>query len=204
MGIAKELRTRIEPVNGWVKLQCHRCQRDIWKMPSDANKKKHFCSKLCRNETPLIRLMKWVNKYQGTEPTECWLYDRMLNEDGYGHIKMNGKTERANRASWMVFNGPIPDGLLVLHKCIGTPNCINPDHLYLGDQKQNIDDCIRQGRKVVLRGEDHASSVLTEDAVREIRPLKGVVSSEELAIKYGCSKSAIHGVWYGQNWKHVK
>lgn len=204
MRTAPQIRTSLVPVDGWVKFNCARCKRELWKTPYEAKKKIHYCSKECRNETPEIRLMKSFVRRDGSDPTQCWIWTKKVNHSGYGMLKANKKTVMAHRLSWEMHRGPIPEGMLALHKCIGTPSCINPDHLYLGDQKQNIDDCIRQGRKVVLRGEDHASSVLTEDAVREIRPLKGIVSSEELAIRFGCSKSAIHGVWYGQNWKHVK
>lgn len=205
MRTAPQIRTSLTPVDGWVKFNCPRCQRELWKTPYEAkSKKQHYCSKLCKNETPLIRLMKGVVKHQGTEPTECWLFNKMLNKDGYGHIKMNGNNERANRASWTLLNGAIPEGLLVLHKCIGTRSCINPDHLYLGTFMDNNRDTIEQGRKVTLRGDDNPCSILTEEEVREIKPLKGVVASSVLSMKYGCSRSAIHNIWYGHNWKHVK
>lgn len=119
-------------------------------------------------------------------------------------MKMNGEHVRANRASWILHKGEIPDGVMVLHKCIGTPQCVNPDHLYLGDALQNARDCIDQGRKVTLRGDDNPISILTEAQVREIKPLKGITPSSELAVKYKCSRSAIHNIWYGHNWKHVK
>jgi len=204
MRIAPQIRTSLTPVDGWVKFNCPRCQRELWKTPYEAKKKTHYCSKECKNETPLIRLMKGVMKHQGSEPTECWLFSKNINKDGYGHIKMNKKTIRANRASWILHHGDIPPGMLVLHKCIATPNCVNPDHLYLGDAMRNVQDCIEQGRKVVIRGEQHRFHILTEEQVREIRPLKGVTPSAELALKYQCSRSAIHGIWYGYNWKHVK
>lgn len=204
MRTTPQIRTSLTPVDGWVKFNCPRCQRELWKTPYEAKKKTHYCSKECKNETPLIRLLKHCRKHQGTEPTECWLYERHMNEDGYGQIKVDGKTTRANRTSWVLHRGDIPPGMLVLHKCIGTRACVNPDHLYLGDQLQNVKDCMDQGRKVTRRGDDNPISILTEAQVREIKPLKGVIPSVELAVKYKCSRSAIHNIWYGHNWKHVK
>lgn len=204
MRTAPQIRTSLVPVDGWVKFNCPRCNKELWKTPYEAKKKVHYCSKLCRNETPEIRLMKGIVKRDGSEPTQCWMFEHLLSDSGYGRLKVGGKMIHAHRLSWEIHRGPIPEGMLVLHKCIATRPCVNPDHLYIGSQQDNIDDVYRQGRQNPVRGEKAPWAVLTEAQVLEIKPLKGVIPSKELADKYKCSRSAIHHIWYGYNWKHVK
>lgn len=79
------------------------------------------------------------------DPDSCWHWREYKTTNGYGTFCHNGKTVRAHRYSYEQNFGPIPKGMFVLHKC-HNPGCVNPDHLYLGDQKQNMRDCIRSGR----------------------------------------------------------
>lgn len=71
----------------------------------------------------------------------CWLWTLRKNEHGYGTI--NGAL--AHRCVWASIIGPIPDGMCVLHKC-DVPACINPEHLYIGTQLDNIRDRTKRGR----------------------------------------------------------
>lgn len=79
----------------------------------------------------------------------CWLWAGCLNQDGYGRVGMKRagrvKMVAAHRLSYEAFHGPIDAGLWVLHKC-DTPTCVNPNHLFLGDVKDNMADCSRKGR----------------------------------------------------------
>lgn len=68
------------------------------------------------------------------------------NPDGYGRLRVDGKKVLAHRASYEEFNGAITDGLLVCHSC-DTPSCINPDHLFLGTDKDNFHDSLNKGRR---------------------------------------------------------
>ena len=80
------------------------------------------------------------------EPTSgCWLWKRAINSAGYGLIGKEGKLYTAHRISWELHNGPIPEGIQVCHKC-DVKYCVNPDHLFLGTQKDNMDDAVRKGR----------------------------------------------------------
>jgi hypothetical protein len=70
---------------------------------------------------------------------------KALHRQGYGKHFAKGKTIIAHRWAWEIVNGPIPDGLLVCHKCDVT-SCVNPDHLFIGTQKENLKDCRDKGR----------------------------------------------------------
>lgn len=75
----------------------------------------------------------------------CWEWQKYKNEWGYGRLRHNGKKVLAHRASYEVFKGDFDKNLLVCHSC-DNPSCVNPDHLFLGTNKDNVDDCISKGR----------------------------------------------------------
>ena len=80
-------------------------------------------------------------------PDECWIWNGgpiLPKLDAtYGHLKVNGKYVGTHRVSWMIHNGRIPDGKFVLHRC-DHKQCVNPAHLYLGNQKDNVNDFYTQ------------------------------------------------------------
>jgi hypothetical protein len=78
---------------------------------------------------------------------ECWMWNGYRIKGRYGHFNAgNKKMLLAHRFSWVHFNGDIPEGLYVLHKC-DVPYCVNPNHLFLGTQQDNMDDMVRKGRQ---------------------------------------------------------
>jgi len=98
----------------------------------------------------------------------CWLWLGATAGDGYGVIsipldvpigKRCAKTEYVHRVSYAMHVGPNPDGLYVCHDC-DVPNCINPEHLFLGTQHDNMLDCVVKGR--ALTGSENSESKLTD------------------------------------------
>ena len=74
----------------------------------------------------------------------CWLWAKAVNTNGYGYKWHKGKLHHAHRVSWELNRGPIPDGLFVLHRC-DVKLCVNPEHLFLGTQTDNMRDAMAKG-----------------------------------------------------------
>lgn len=75
---------------------------------------------------------------------DCWTWTGAL-VNGYGRIKVEGRSVLAPRIAWELTNGPIPTGLEVRHHC-DNPPCVRPEHLALGTHAENMDDSRRRGR----------------------------------------------------------
>jgi hypothetical protein len=94
--------------------------------------------------------------------------------------------------------GPIPPGLLVCHRC-DERLCVNPEHLFVGTQKDNIADMISKGR--ACRGVLHHSVRLTEDQVRQIRVADG--TQREIAALFGISQTNVSQIRQRKGWKQL-
>ena len=128
---------------------------------------------------------------------------------GYGQIQVNGKQKLAHRISWELHNGPIPKNLCVCHHC-DNPGCVNPDHLFLGTQKDNMRDKLKKARQVKeqpkQRGEKHHNVKLAEEQVRVIKRLYGApgISQRRLADIFGVSQVQIGRIVRGKTWAHLQ
>lgn len=152
---------------------------------------------------PLQRLEE---KYITIPETDCWWWTASLNNKGYGQFWLEGKMWRAHRASWELHVGGIPEGMCVLHKC-DNPTCINPEHLFLGTQLENIEDRDTKGRQVAgtSLGERHGMTSLTESQVLDIRAMykTGRYKQKTLADQYGLTKATAHNIIKGKTWSHL-
>lgn len=138
----------------------------------------------------------------------CWLWLRgkpKLIAKSYGRLQDGGVKQGAHRVSWLVFNGPIPDGLCVLHKC-DTPSCVNPKHLLLGTLRDNSRDMVAKGRgrKAFGCGDKHPFAVLTDAQVVEIRQaaLNGA-SRKSLSEQYQVTINVISRICIGRTRRHL-
>ena len=76
---------------------------------------------------------------------DCWLWTASKTKEGYGYFRFDGAMRKAHRMSWLLTNGEIPEGMLVCHTC-DNPSCVNPKHLWLGTNRDNMDDMNAKGR----------------------------------------------------------
>ncbi len=132
----------------------------------------------------------------------CWLWTGVLM-DGYGAIRRGprgGGMLRAHRVIWEACHGSIPSGLHVLHKC-DVRHCVNPDHLFLGTNLDNIADKMAKGRQA--KGESAANVKLTNSQVREILLFDPATSNVKIAEKYGVSDVTISRIRRGLRWKCI-
>lgn len=136
-------------------------------------------------------------------PDECWLWTASKSRLGYGRAYYEDKHTEAHRVSWAIHFGSIPTSINVCHKC-DNPACINPAHLFLGTDKENMADKYKKGRANHPKGEAVASSVLTEDAVRLIRHLATTGEPRwSLSLQFGVSAVTIGNIINRKTWKHV-
>lgn len=134
----------------------------------------------------------------------CWLWEASGRGKGYGSIYYNNKVEQAHRVSYIVHCGPIPDGMRVLHKC-DTPACVNPDHLFLGTQNDNVQDAKVKGRMRGLKGDRSPKAKLKPSDIVFIKQalVEGGITQAQLAAKFGVSQPVISAVKLGKMWTHV-
>ena len=158
---------------------------------------------------------RFTEKFSKGTPTSCWEWQAGTNGVGYG-LLWNLESHRkvlAHRYSYEFHVGPIPSGLLVLHKC-DNPPCVNPKHLFLGTFSDNSRDMVKKGRHryvgnpnnkpPIFRGSDHYLAKLTEDDVLDIYQLRiSGMAIRAIARKYKMERTTIASICKGTGWPHV-
>ena len=135
---------------------------------------------------------------------DCWIWMGATTR-GYGQTTIDKKHGYAHRFSWEFANGSIPNKKIICHKC-DTPRCVNPEHLFIGTQADNIKDAIKKGRTKYKAsfGSKNGNSRLTELAVKDIKKqYAGGKTLREVANAIGVSKSTVWNVVSNKNWRHV-
>lgn len=141
----------------------------------------------------------WFQSQPVVTPSGCHEWPGARTRNGYGlvHLTLHGQsTKLAHRAAWMIAKGPIPDGLHVLHHC-DHPPCVNPEHLFLGTNADNVRDKVNKGRAV-------SKGKLTQAEVLEIRRLRAMGrTAASIAEDFRISRSAVCAACNGRTWRRV-
>jgi len=137
----------------------------------------------------------------GGEDGKCWECNGGLSR-GYGAIMIDYKMYYIHRLAYIDTYGPIPEGMLVLHKC-NNPKCCNPKHLYLGTDADNMNQMVKAGRS--SRGENRPLSKLKEKDVLKIRLLfsTGNYYQADLARMFGVAHTTIRKIILRDSWRHI-
>ena len=146
---------------------------------------------------------------------QCWIWEGARNRLGYGEIGMNGKVCKAHRVAWELVNGEIPPQKMICHAC-DNPQCVRPEHLFLGDGVINMQDAQKKGRLATgskngrhtkpyatARGERNGLSKLSEDDVLQVLRLKGKETAKAVGRNFGVSDKSIGDIWRGLTWTHL-
>jgi len=176
-----------------------------------------------------MRFWEKVDKSPGLGPQgSCWLWRggkrgsrvSKLSDTFYGGFKYHGKVVLAHRAAYLFTHGEasLPDDVNLLHDC-DTPGCVNPAHLFKGDQGKNMRQCVDRGRNFVPpphnnapKGEDSSNAKLSNADVKEILKLLGSKkkhqrtnpTQRDIAKRFGVSSRTITHIKLGATWKHLK
>lgn len=146
---------------------------------------------------PEDRFWPKVNK---DAPNGCWEWTGSCSSQGYGTFWDGGRVRGTHRVSYEFANGPIAEGLDVLHTC-DNPPCVNPDHLWLGTDTDNARDRKEKGRNGVLQGEARPTAKLTEKDVLDIRASRA--SNRNLAERFDVHISTIWRIRQRKDWTHI-
>lgn len=151
--------------------------------------------------SPITRFKRY---YRIDHLGDCWLWQRSLNNSGYGSFFFNGILTTAHRASWMLFKGEIPEECFVLHVC-DIRHCVNPDHLFLGTQSDNVQDMLKKGRAkyIAHHGENNGRARLSAQQVEEIRALASRYLHREIAKQYHVARQTISDIVAYRKWNRM-
>ena len=130
------------------------------------------------------RFLQYVN-----DSGDCWIWTGRFTDKGYGVLGIVGKEWTAHRLSYLLHHGDLPAGAFICHHC-DNPPCVNPAHLYAGDQLTNLQDMMRRGRGRFLRGEQCGKTTIPWTTIKAIRAdhRTGQYRQIDLARKYGVSQ----------------
>jgi hypothetical protein len=207
-----------------VSLVCEQCAKPFERKPSEVARGVYrFCSNRCSADSRPSTALEDIWKYGERSDTGCLIWTRRArSSQGRGQIRINGKLQEAHRIAWVLANGPIPEGMHVLHRC-DTPACFEPTHLWLGTHADNMRDMAEKGRQWLQdrgrrkrgadfikppgwtkTGESNPSAVINAAIVLDIRlRWESGVPMAHIAAIHGISQKSVSNVIKRKTWAHV-
>lgn len=144
---------------------------------------------------------RFWSKVEVKERHDCWFWRAGKDKNGYGMFWIKPQNQPAHKVAYKFEFGSFEKGLHVLHKC-DNPSCVNPYHLFLGTNQDNIKDMIKKGRS--LKGEKAHSAKLTEIEVKQIKKLINEgMSSGMISKRFKVHKSTIKDIKALRTWIHI-
>ena len=141
------------------------------------------------------RFWSKVNKGPG-----CWMWTGHKDNNGYGKFYYDRGARLAHRISYKMKYKSIPKGMYVCHRCDNT-SCVRISHLFLGTQKDNMQDATKKGR--ISKGE-HRQHIAKLTEIQVIAILKDTRSQRAIANEHNVHQSTISRIKQGKQWKHVR
>lgn len=152
-----------------------------------------------RKHRPLAE--RFWEKVEVRAPHECWPWLAATKQGGYGKIADDsGRIQLAHRIAYRLAFGDIPPDRVVCHRC-DNPGCVNPQHLFVGTQAENLRDMRIKRRGNPPRGSRHPEARLDEALAARVRA--DVRSHRRIAKDYGIGKSTVGMIKAGATWTHV-
>lgn len=127
---------------------------------------------------------------------QCWEWHRSTAGNGYGVLSFNKKNHYVHRVSYRLFVGELKNGDVVCHRC-DNPKCFNPNHLFVGTQKTNVQDMIKKGRRISgnHQGENNANCKFSDETILKIRSdYHSGISARDLKSSYGVSGAQLYRI----------
>lgn len=214
-----------------IQLTCPICKANFSIKPCEVKRRK-FCSLPCRIKGQVgrpawnkgikrslsERFWEKVDKSAG--PDGCWIWRAHLDKDGYGTFTPDHIPIGAHRFSYELIYGFIPQGIFVCHNCPGrdNPSCVNPKHLWLGTNSDNLKDASSKGVKIgwhktgivpnlkpeLRRGELVKHSKLKTIDVVLIRELADKLSNTKIARMFNIDQGHVSNIINQKRWSHIQ